>query len=389
MAGVHRRSAFTMVELLVVILILGFVVALLLPAVECAREPARRAQCVNNLKQMGLALYNYHSAYESFPPMRCGTGALTPEGADPLVPTVQANSNGDQLSGLVSVLPYIEQNSLYLRIVKGGGTPAAPSGGPIPDPTANPVWDNYALQISPLLCPSDEASHKVKAGEYARNSYVFSLGDSISNNDWVVPDPVTGKGNFKPPRGVFGWHTGTRLTDIKDGASNTLAMSERAIGTDPSRIKGGTIAAKVDENYAPSTCLAFAGKGGLLTTAGAAVTGLCWANGHACFVGLTTCLPPNSPSCGMTTVPAQYAKGGSGGIYSATSCHPGGVNCLLADGSVRFVSDNVDAGDPKLTEAASMPGAPNGQTSTSPSRWGVWGALGSKESAEQGLGQSY
>ncbi len=383
MARTNQRSAFTMVELLVVILVIGVLIALLLPANESARAASRRAQCVNNLKQLGLALHNYHTAYESFPPMRCGTGTWTPEGADPLAPTILPNSNGDQLSGFVPVLPYIEQNPLYLKIVKGGGTPVAPPWGPVPDPAANPVWDNYAVQVTQLLCPSDDGGRRQQPGQYGRINYTFSLGDSISNNDWVVPDPVTAAGNFRPPRGIFGWHTGTRIADIKDGTSNTLAMSERAICMDPQRVKGGTIPAAVDENYAPATCLAYAGTGGLLTISGVAVTGLNWANGYACFVGFTTCLPPNSPSCGLTTLPARYAKGSSGGIYSASSYHPGGVNGLLADGSVRFISDNIDAGDLKLTEAAPMPDAPNGQTSTSPSRWGTWGALGSKASGEQ------
>lgn len=383
MAQANRRSAFTMVELFVVIVILVLLVALLLPATNTSRTPAHRAQCVNNLKQLGLALHNYHTAYESFPHMRCGTGTSAAEAADPLTPTILANSNGDQLSGFVSLLPYLEQNALYVKIVNGHGNPATPPWGPTPDPAAKPVWDHYAVQVTQLLCTADEAGRRNQPGQYGRSNYVFCLGDSISNNDWVVPDPVTGDGNFKPPRGMFGWHTGTRIADVKDGISNTVAMSERAIAQDPNRIKGSTIPATVDENYAPATCAAYAGVGGLLTTTGASVTGLCWANGHACFVGFTTCLPPNAPSCGLTKVPAGYAKGGSGGIYSVSSYHPGGVNCLMGDGSVRFVSDSVDAGDPKLTEAAPTADAPNGQTSTSPSRWGTWGALGSKAASEK------
>lgn len=383
MDSTDKRCLFTMIELLAVIAVIVLLVAMVPPVVSAAREAARRAQCVNSLKQLGRALHSYHAAHESFPPMRCGTGASTAAGADPLVPTILPNSNGDQLSGWVLLLPYVEQNPLYLQIVKGGGTPAAPPWGPTPDPAAKPAWDNYTVQVTQLLCPSDDGARRYRLTEYARSNYAFCLGDSISNNDWVVPDPVTGDSKLKAPRGIFGWHTGTRIADIKDGTSTTIAMSERAISLDSYRVKGGTIPAKVDENYAPATCAAYAGVGGLLTSPGADVTGHCWVNGHACYVGFTTCLPPNSPSCGLTSVPARYAKGGSGGIYSASSYHPGGVNCLLADGSVRFISDNIDAGDPNLSEAAPIPDAPNGQTSTSPSRWGTWGALGSKASAEK------
>ncbi len=388
--GTPRPFQFSLKSLFVVMAVVALFLGLIPPALNTARENARRAQCVNNLKQWGLAMHNYHTAYECFPFMRCGTGAWTPEGGDPYTPTILPNSNADQLSGWIPLTPYIESNPLYRNIVNGVGSPPALPWGPSPDLGANPVWSNFSVQFTPLLCPSDHGGRHKQANQYGRNNYVFCLGDSISNNDWVIPNPVTADSNFTPPRGIFGWHTGTRIADIRDGISNTIAGSERAIAMDPQSVKGGIVPEKVDENYRPSQCLAYAGLNGKLTTPGVALSGLCWVNGHACFVGFTTCLPPNAPSCGLTTQPAGYFKGGSGGIYSASSYHPGGANALVGDGSVRFISNDIDTGDLNNSEAApyaAVPGQPaTPLTPNQPSRWGVWGQMGSKAGGEVYVG---
>lgn len=380
--GSPPRFQFSLSSLFVMMAVVAMLLGLLLPAVNKAREDARRAQCVNNLKMWGLALHNYHAARECFPYMRCGTGAWTPDGSDPRRPTILPRSNADQLSGWPILVAYTCNNRPYQAIVEGTGWPQAYPGGPPPDLNANPVWSSFAYQETSLLCPSDGAGRRKLPSEYGRNNYVFCLGDSISNNDWVIPNPVTGDLDFQPPRGIFGWHTGTRINDVRDGLSNTIAMSERVIAIDPQSVKGGIVPEKVDENYTPKTCLAYAGSNGKLTKPSVALSGLCWVNGHACFVGFTTCLPPNSPSCGLTTQPAGYFKGGSGGIYSASSYHPGGVNCLLADGSVRFIADSIDTGDLSLNEAmpyAVHPRSPiTAVTPRQTSRWGTWGELGAK-----------
>lgn len=398
--GTQPRLQFSLRSLFVMMAVVALLLTLLFPALNKAREEARRAQCVNNLRQWGIALGCYHTAYESFPYMRCGTGAWTPKGADPNTPTILPNSNSDQLSGFVPLLPYIVSNPIYLQIANGTGSPQTQSWGPPPDPNVKQVWGPFAHQNTILLCPSDETAQGILAdvrknwgtlrpppNRYGCNNYVFCLGDSISNNDWVIPNPVSGDSDFHPPRGMFGWHTATRIADILDGLSNTIALSERVIAVDPQSVWGGIVPEKVDENYVPSTCLAYAGRDGKLTTPGVALSGRCWVNGHACFVGFTTCLPPNSPSCGLTTQPAGYFKGGSGGIYSASSYHPGGVNAAMADGSVRFIANSIDTGDLRLSEAMPYAGSP-GRAATAvtpdqPSRWGVWGALGSKASGEQ------
>ena len=385
--GSPPRFQFSLKSLFVVMAVVAMLLGLAVTGVNSAREAARRASCVSHLRQWGFALHNYHNAYVSFPFMRCGTGTWTAKGTDPNAPTILPNSNADQLSGFVPTLPLVARNPLYLQIMNGTGSPPTFPWGPPPDLTANPVWSPFTAQVTQLLCPSDGTGRKKLPSEYGRNNYVFCLGDSISNNDWVIPNPVTGDSDFHAPRGIFGWHTGTRINDIPDGTSNTIAMSERVIAIDPQSVKGGIVPEKVDENYTPSTCLAYAGLDGRLTKPGVALSGLCWVNGHACFVGFTTCLPPNSPSCGLTTQPAGYFKGGSGGIYSASSYHPGGVNCLMGDGSVRFIANDIDTGDLGLSEAMPYAAHPRDPaTAVTPrqtSRWGTWGALGSKAGGEQ------
>lgn len=392
------RRAFTLVELLVVITIIGILIALLLPAVQAAREAARRAQCVNNLKQAGLALHNYHTAYESFPYLRCGTYNGNP-----------ISSNMDSLSGWVSLLPYIEQNPLYLQIVNGTGSTTLTgvrAWGPNPVDHGS-AFAPFYTQVTQILCPSDDGGRRKQPLDPGRSNYAFCAGDNIGDVDYLVRYP----GNTaitQPTRGIFGWHSGTRIADIRDGTSNTVAMSERAICQDQLRVKGGTIVSGKTHSSAPNTCTAGAGVGGLFNSSynsgnTAAVTGLNYAVGFACYTGFNTVAPPNSPSCSSNTTGSllvtpptsktqapsmsSVTNGEWGGIYTASSYHPGGVNCLLGDGSVRFISDNIDTGSQTLSESSSF-AALTGQASTplmpnQPSRYGTWGALGTRAGGEQ------
>ena len=409
MSGARRRG-FTLVELLVVITIIGILIALLLPAVQAAREAARRAQCVNNLKQAGLAIHNYHTAYESFPYMRCGTWLVSPT----------TNNNSDLLSGWVPLLPYLEQNPLYLQIVNGTGgsdtpgssypwgvTPSiglAPAGGLV----AN--WrPAFSTQVNALTCPSDDGGRKKQPQDFGRSNYAFCLGDNIDCLEYMVAYPgLTGQPNqIQPVRGMFGWHSGTRIADIRDGTSNTIAMSERAICQDPQRIKGGTAVLAMTSQTAPQSCLAVQGSAGMLTGSVRTATGLCWVNGLTCYTGFNTVLAPNTPSCASpvpqappapytinppwnkTVAPLPPVPDTLGGIYSASSYHPGGVNCMMGDGSVRFISDNIDTGTLSVTEAQTWaPTTPTGLPATAltpnqPSRRGTWGALGTRACGEQ------
>jgi len=387
------RRAFTLVELLVVITIIGILIALLLPAVQAAREAARRAQCVNNLKQAGLALHNYHTAYESFPYLRCGTYNGSSD-----------TSNMDRLSGWISLLPYIEQNPLYLQIVNGTGSTVGGFSTRAwgPDPVVRgSAFAPYYTQVTQLLCPSDDGGRRKQPLDPGRSNYAFCAGDNIGDVDYLVQYP----GNssiVQPTRGIFGWHSGTRIADIRDGTSNTIAMSERAICLDQMRIKGGT-ATSINVQYStvPNTCTATAGVGGLYSTSStAAVTGLNYAVGFAAYTGFNTVTAPNSPSCSQNTsgalphTPPTSAtqspatpSDNAGGIYSASSYHPGGVNCLLGDGSVRFISDSIDTGSQSIPQTQAWAGI-SGQAAVAlmpnqPSRYGTWGALGTRAGGEQ------
>jgi prepilin-type N-terminal cleavage/methylation domain-containing protein len=348
-----RRRAFTLVELLVVITIIGILIALLLPAVQAAREAARRATCTNNLKQAGIALHNYHAALQSFPFRMGGTEQ----------PWTYPGSNDSRLGGWVLLLSYIEQVPLSQKInstqTYGGNT--YPRGGPVPwQADYEPWW----VQIPGLLCPSDDGGRKKAANGTGRTNYCFSAGDTIKNNGWAPGTPPV------ELRGIFGHNSGTRIGDIHDGTSNTIAISERVVGQQAQRIKGGIVLNRGTVDQDPSTCAATRGPNDLYdpsisTSELAAWSGLRWNDGNIPFTGFTTVLPPNSPSCKTGTWDGDW------GIYSPTSYHPGGVLGLLADGAVRFISDNINAG---LTTQA--------QVTVGPSPYGVWGALGSKSGDE-------
>lgn len=329
------RSAFTLVELLVVIAIIGILVALLLPAIQAAREAARRAQCTNNLKQLGVALHNFHDTFGVLP-SREGSGTL--RAAD--------GSLRNRWSGFVQLLPFIEEQARYDLITSTGTGGFDPWNG-------GPMWDET---IDAFTCPSDTESRGETHGEV---NYAFCGGDGYNIH---VSDP----------RGIFGFTDNnkfhTSFSSVLDGLSNTIAMSETTHSIDDMSLGR----AALSSSTIPTDCLANfdAGLGSYtVATADSRDRGSRWGDGAPYFVGFQTILAPNSPSCMRNDHWHDMGQG----FLSANSRHPGGVQCALADGSVRFVSNEIDTGNLSFNASAV-----NG-----PSPYGVWGALGSKTGGEE------
>lgn len=346
-----RFAAFTLVELLVVIAIIGVMVGLLLPAVQAAREAARRMQCSNNLKQLALAQHNYESTYKALPSRRGGTQAAGDQ--------TRSNQTG-LCAAFIGSLPFIEQQAMYDAIAAGDETypPMGPNGW-----VGWAKWDNSPASVR---CPSDP--NNLPGGR--RNTYSFSVGDQIA-----------GINQGTRLRGLYGQREQVRFSEIIDGLSNTAMISERLIHIGPADQNPVAVLAQEQEYLtgsaseplvltSPAACLAKVQQ--RWYTAGTGVnnrSGRMWSYGAVSGVAFNTVLPPNSPSC--------FASGSwadtDGMVIPPTSRHPGGVNLALADASVRFISDTINTGD--LTQPA-----PGNTNALSP--FGVWGALGSKSGGE-------
>jgi prepilin-type N-terminal cleavage/methylation domain-containing protein len=333
----RRRKAFTLIELLVVIAIIAILIALLLPAVQQAREAARRTQCKNNLKQLGIALHNYHEIHNTFPFMRGGTGGTT--GTD---------GNMDNLSGIVLLLPMMEQGPLYKDIQSGNdrdGVPAMsfPRGGPSPGFSD---FDPWRAAIPGLVCPSDLQIQSTTG----TNNYRFCVGDySLENQTAKAALAEDGR----RIRGLFGMYTNFGISDCIDGTSMTIAMGERCRGFGSSLI---------DNDEAISGIAVLTGMTGDLanittdadmcrsvtdptrrqffspttTRVTGANPGSNWADGRPYYAGFSTVLPPNSPAC--TTADTDD----SWGIWTPSSRHTAAAQFVLADGSVQVISGDVD-----------------------------------------------
>jgi prepilin-type N-terminal cleavage/methylation domain-containing protein/prepilin-type processing-associated H-X9-DG protein len=371
-----RRAGFTLVELLVVIAIIGVLVALLLPAVQAAREAARRSQCSNNLKQFGIALHNYHDTYNVFPPRRGGTdnsGGM----CDSSVDLARVGCNYDRKSAFIFLLPYIEQVPLAQTIanqfIGPDGTVYPPDGPAAWHSAARyPPW---ATQLKIVVCPSDKLIPP-NPNQHGRSSYVFSLGDNIGGTVAVGGQRVDHNHASRLTRGIFGGSQRCKgFNHITDGSSNTIAMSERVWGNN----LGQTTATGHDIRTAqvrnvttittdPGSCYANVTGNQYIGVSIKARQGALWSDGQAERVGFVTVLPPNGPSCTNDT---NNNADSTGGVYTAGSYHPNGVMGMFADGSVRFIAQNIHTGN------LSAP-----QVSAGPSPYGVWGALGSTDGNE-------
>jgi prepilin-type N-terminal cleavage/methylation domain-containing protein len=361
---------FTLVELLVVIAIIGVLIALLLPAVQAAREAAHRMSCSNHVKQYLIGLHNYHDTNNALPAQCLNIPGL---------PQAWYNAT-------YAILPFIEQGSRY-DILTGKAIP----GNTRPDaagttPLTAAEKKIFTDPISSLRCPSDPNINILVLISTAKSNYIVCTGDRFTYVFYRdAQTSATVSPSTKRNRGVFSTGIWLDLAALTDGTSNTIGISETAtsagdqgMGTTDDFVKSG---ASKDYVTNPSQCLSgvyvagdrtrisnpdeYPRRGGGLYI------------GHMC-TAFGTILPPNSPSCRDNNPYGDSAftsnDNATRGITSASSFHSGGVLVGLMDGSVRFVSNTIDCGEAATRTTDALE---NG-----PSPYGIWGAMGTIDGGE-------
>lgn len=330
----NRRPAFTLVELLVVIAIIGILVGLLLPAVQSAREAARRMQCSNNLKQLGLSLHNYESTYKKLPAGRMSLGSNRRVSAATYIPD-PLTKNGH---GLVTILPFIEQTNLYNRFEHRGAygdtlNTFSLAGGAPPSPL--PVGLSAAASGNALLasqkgpdtfyCPSDGGDPIIAShAYYTADAGALQLNSYKTCYDFVTSAQTFSYGNHYryasiATRYMFGENSYCTFGAITDGTSNSFALAEQTLELYNGRTSGWSFAGWVSIGLDP--------------------------------VGrFNTTYPPqgiNIWNYNNATSPLNKVRGRRASWYNVASLHTGGAQFVMGDGSVHFVSESIDI--PTLT----------------------------------------
>ena len=410
------RTAFTLVELLVVIAIIGVLVGLLLPAVQAAREAARRMSCSNNFKQIGLGIHNYHSAYKQLP--NHGTGRNNEFANNWMIADDPGPPGGPpvgytqfRLSMLVGILPFLEQQAMWEQISNANEDAEGetwPHMGPSPQAIE---YAPYSTDVPTYRCPSDPGSGLPAIG---RTNYAACTGDATlrGNNGGAHWWGAQGRWSYwdrsgvmqqvrASQRGMFVAHAKEmKFRDVLDGLSNTIAMGEIAtdLGDYDIRTHGewfnmGTTGVRNN----PSACADTPGlidperprywnqqSGDFNAAAPIYRRGYRWGDMRPLYTQINTILPPNREVC-------MWGGHTSEGITPPSSQHQGGAHILMGDGAVIFITDSIEAGDSRAPtvwyiNASNQSSNPPG----SQSPYGLWGALGtraSKETVEEQLNQ--
>lgn len=349
----HR--AFTLIELLVVIAIIAVLIALLLPAVQAAREAARRAQCTNNLKQLGLGIHNYQSTFNAFPPLFGNFGNPSP-------PSGPSAPNGEwPLGWAVALLQYVEQQQLFNAANYSGGATSA----------LNLTTVSYTKVLA-YICPSES----VVSGPWVSTTwtnYHANFGGPECISAWdgpIVPfasDPsgIPGISNIMGGAGTSNLGA-ISFASVSDGTSNTALFSEKLIGLNgyvqvfPGQFPNSKRVSYATSFQTDATTGSNVGTGGptmalsfvqtckaipatTAPTNPTQWTGACWNGSHAGTLHFNAYDHYNTPN-GLSCVAGNSYGGAPGGfndIITATSNHPGGVNVGFCDGSVKFIKDSI------------------------------------------------
>ncbi len=328
-----ERRGFTLIELLVVIAIIAVLIALLLPAVQAAREAARRTQCVNNLKQFGLALHNYNDAFTGFPFGKGPSYMATVPGA----PVYARWSTHSQLLG------FLEQQPLF-NAINFSLPPETPDVG-LMKMSFEPAYEDpnranstiSRVVISMFLCPSDPA---MVADWGAGNSYMINEGGWLCDACEQYPPMV---GPIGLPRGPFYNLSCVRMASVTDGSSQTAFLSEKRRGQGMPDLKSDLYAM----GNAMSQAQTYQQCTNLNTTMAMILTsrmGAAWAVGAMTCIEYNHVSGPNTRSCGAMM--GSMMMGPTAMVNMAvqippSSYHGGGVNLLMGDGSVRFIKDSI------------------------------------------------
>jgi prepilin-type N-terminal cleavage/methylation domain-containing protein/prepilin-type processing-associated H-X9-DG protein len=324
----HRR-AFTLIELLVVIAIIAVLIALLLPAVQAAREAARRSQCMNNLKQIGVACHNYLTAYQVLP-FGKGNNYTTSLSSAAAYARWSANSQ---------LLAFIEQGNLF-NAINFAFPPETPGMNGV-FPTFMPAYQNPGrqnstacqTQIATFLCPSDGPTIQTWPGgnNYYGNQYTFAC-------DLSETQPSTDAVPGIAPQGIFYFLSAVRTADVTDGTSNTAFSSEKIRGQGQPNPKTDMLVFtnQTSQDATYQACKSLPLTSPPLTSQ----QGMSWVMGEMCCTTYNHVSTPNTTSCaapGYTGTMANMAM-----QVPPSSNHPGGVNVLFGDGTVRYIKNSID-----------------------------------------------